>query len=47
MRAQLRDVFAAEDSSVVPQKYDHCGLAGPKRAELRLLPVAVGERDPR
>lgn len=31
--AQLRDVLAAEDSSVVPKEGNHCGLVGPKRAE--------------
>jgi hypothetical protein len=27
--AQLRDVLAAKDSSIVPQKNEHCRLAGP------------------
>ena len=31
--AQLRDVLAAEDSSVVPKEGDHCGVVDPKRAE--------------
>jgi hypothetical protein len=31
--AQLRDVLAAEDSSVVPKEGNHCRVVGPKRAE--------------
>jgi hypothetical protein len=41
--AQLRDVLAAKDSSVVPQKNDHGGLALPQRTHPNLFPIRVGE----
>jgi hypothetical protein len=31
--AQLRDMFPAEDSTVVPEKYDDGGTLGPQRPE--------------
>jgi len=43
--AQLRDVLAAKDSSVVPEKYQNGGLSGPQRAETNLLPIAIGKAD--
>jgi hypothetical protein len=43
--AQLRDVLAAKDSSIVPQKNQHCRLTSPQRAEKNLAPVAVREGD--
>ena len=41
--AQLRDVLAAEDSSVVAKEGDHCGLVGPERAESNRLSFSVGQ----
>src|SRR5258708_15371264 len=43
--AQLRDVLAAKDSSVVPQEYDYGGRGGPQRAESNFAPVGIGEHD--
>jgi hypothetical protein len=43
--AQLRDVLAAKNSSVVPQEYDYGGRGGPQRAESNFAPVGVGEHD--
>jgi hypothetical protein len=43
--AQLRDVLAAKDSSVVPQEYDYGGTAGPQRAESNLLAVGIRKHD--
>jgi hypothetical protein len=31
-RAQLRDVLAAKDSSIMPQEYEYAGTAGPQPA---------------
>ena len=39
--AQLRDVLAAEDSSVVAKEDDHCGVVGPERAESDRLSFRV------
>jgi hypothetical protein len=39
--AQLRDVFTAENSSVVAQKNDHCGPARPQGAENCFLAIAI------
>jgi len=47
MFAQLRDVFAAEDSTVVPEKDDHCRTLGPQRSELSLAAGRVRKRDRR
>ena|SRR5208282_1911438 len=41
--AQLRDVLAAEDSSVVAKEGDHCGLVGPERAEFDRPSFRVGQ----
>jgi len=41
--AQLRDVLAAEDSSVVAKEDDHCGLVGPERAESDSMSSRVGQ----
>ena len=41
--AQLRDVLAAEDSSVVAKEGDHCGVVGPERAESDRLSSRVGQ----
>ena len=45
--AQLRDVFAAENSAVMAQENQHSRTAGPKRAELNFFSVAIGQRNPR
>ncbi len=45
MFAQLRDVLAAKDSSVVPEKYQNGRLSGPQRAETNFLPIAIGKAD--
>jgi hypothetical protein len=39
--AQLRDVLAAKNSSVVPQKNDHRGPALPQRAQPNFFPIGV------
>ncbi len=39
--AQLRDMFAAEDSTIMPQKYDHRRLARPQRPQPELLLICV------
>ena len=44
-RAQLRDVLAAEDSTVVAQEDDDRRLMEPKRAEAKLAAVRVGQLD--
>jgi hypothetical protein len=41
--AQLRDVLAAKNSSIVPQKNDHRSLALPQRTQPDLFPIRVGE----
>jgi hypothetical protein len=43
--AQLRDVLAAKNSAVVPQKNDHGRLLLPQRTETDFPPVAVGQND--
>ena len=43
--AQLRDVLAAKESSVVPQEYDNGRRGGPQGAESNLPPIGIGERD--
>jgi hypothetical protein len=43
--AQLRDVLAAEDSSVVAKEGDHHRLVGPERAEPDSPSVRVGQDD--
>jgi hypothetical protein len=41
--AQLRDVFAAEDSSVVAEKNEDGGIGFPERAEADGVAEGVGE----
>jgi len=43
--AQLRDVLAAKDSSIVPKKNQNGRLLGPQRAKKNLPPVAIGKND--
>jgi hypothetical protein len=43
--AQLRDVLAAKDSPIVPEKNQHGRLRGPQRAKKNLLPIAIGKSD--
>jgi hypothetical protein len=43
--AQLRDVLAAKDSPVVPQKNQNGRLPGPQRAKTKVLPIAIGKDD--
>jgi hypothetical protein len=45
--AQLRDVLAAEDSSVVAKEGDHRWLIGPERAESDGLSFRVRQDDSR
>jgi len=45
MAAQLRDVLAAENSSVVAKKDDHRRAVGPERAEAHSLSVGVRQDD--
>src|SRR5205809_1191060 len=44
VRAQLRDVLAAEDSAVVAQEDEHPRPGLPERAEPHRVPVSVGKR---
>ena len=39
--AQLRDMLAAKNSSIMPQKNDHGRLAGPQRSQPRLFAIGV------
>ena len=43
--AQLRDMVAAEDSTVMAQEYDNCGLPQLKQTEAYRTPVAIGQAD--
>jgi hypothetical protein len=43
--AQLRDMFAAENSSVMAEKDEHRGAAGPHRPEPDLLAIRIGKHD--
>lgn len=43
--AQLRDMFATKNSTVVTQKYDNRGLPQPKRTEAYRTPFTVGQTD--
>ena len=45
--AQLRNVLAAEDSTIVAKEYDHCGPIGPQRAQANLPSFTVRESDVR
>ena len=45
MLAQLRDVLAAEDSSIVAKEYDHGGTVSPERTKLDLLPVDIRQHN--
>ena len=44
--AQLRDVLAAEYSTVVAEKDEDCWGVDPQGAELNLLAFGVGQDDP-
>jgi hypothetical protein len=43
--AQLRDVLAAKNSAVVPQKNQNGRLPSPQRAKTIVLPIAIGKGD--
>ncbi len=43
--AQLRDVFAAEDSTIVPEKDDHRGRISPQGTEMNGFAINVRQRD--
>jgi len=43
--AQLRDVLAAKNSAIVPEKNDHGRLVLPQRTETDFPPVAIGKND--
>jgi hypothetical protein len=45
MFAQLRDMLAAENSSIVPEENDHSRRGGPQRAEPHFAPVGIGENN--
>jgi hypothetical protein len=47
MFAQLRDVLAAKDSTIVAEEDHHGGLPFPKRTEAHLLAVCIGQHDRR
>jgi hypothetical protein len=42
MFAQLRDVLAAKDSSIVPEENQNGRTVLPYRAEAMILPIAIG-----
>jgi hypothetical protein len=42
--AQLRDMLAAEDSSIVAQKHHHGRSLGPQRTQLNRTVIGVGQR---
>jgi hypothetical protein len=44
--AQLRDVLAAEDSSIVPQKHHHRWLPLPQRSQTKLLAKRIRQHNP-
>src|SRR6185369_4786978 len=43
--AQLRDVLAAEDSTIVPQKDDHRGTVSPEISQPPAFAVGIRQRD--
>jgi hypothetical protein len=43
--AQLRDMFAAKDSSIMPKEYDHSGTIGPKCSEPNFPPIDIRKHD--
>jgi hypothetical protein len=45
MRAQLRDVLAAENSSVVAQEGNDRRRICPQRSQPHLAPIAVGQKN--
>jgi hypothetical protein len=45
--AQLRDMLAAEDSSIVPQENDDRGFAFPERAQANFPFIGIGQNDVR
>jgi hypothetical protein len=45
MLAQLREVLAAKDSTVVPQEYQDSGLLGPQRPKKHFPSIGIGKRD--
>jgi hypothetical protein len=45
--AQLRDVLAAEDSTVMPQKNDHSRTLGPKRSQAHAVAINIRQRNAR
>lgn len=45
MLAQLRDMLAAEDSTVMAKKHDHRGTIGPQSPEPNRAFVGVGQND--
>ena len=47
MRAQLRDVFAAENSTVVPQENHYRRLRRPQRPQPHLFPIRVRQHNHR
>jgi hypothetical protein len=43
--AQLRDMLAAEDSSIMPKEDDYGRSGGPQGAESNFAPIGIGEHD--
>ena len=43
--AQLRNVLAAEDSTIMTQEDQHHWLLGPQRAESNRMAIAIGQAD--
>jgi len=43
--AQLRDVLAAEDSTIVAEKDHHRGMISPKRSQANLVAVSIRQND--
>jgi len=47
MLAQLRDMLAAKDSSVVAKENNNCGLMLPERAQLHFAAARIRQYDRR
>ena len=43
--AQLRDMFATENSSVMAEKDEHCGAAGPERPKPDFISTRIGKHN--
>src|SRR5712692_8068979 len=46
VRAQLRDVLAAEHSAVMAEEDHNCGSISPQRAETDVMAIEIGQNEP-